>query len=152
MNFLAVSPPMAKKLITKLLLFVASVLPLPEQQILPPPSLPRWGVGLKTKGVNVSALAELRQHRDVTSLKSALHQLCSGFGRITRLDILTAMHEGTKQAICFLRLERPEQEQQLMKTLGVGRFGGEVVFVLNLNVPVTAEDSGPSSQWADSNF
>lgn len=62
------------------------------------------------------------------------------------------MHEGTKQAICFLRLERPEQEQQLMKTLGVGRFGGEVVFVLNLNVPVTAEDSGPSSQWADSNF
>jgi hypothetical protein len=102
--------------------------------------------------VNVSALAELRQHRDVTSLKSALHQLCSGFGRITRLDILTAMHEGTKQAICFLRLERPEQEQQLMKTLGVGRFGGEVVFVLNLNVPVTAEDSGPSSQWADSNF
>ena len=36
--------------------------------------------------------------------------------------------------------------------LGVKRFGGEVVFVLNLNVPVTAEDPGPSSQWADSNL
>lgn len=99
----------------------------------------------------MSALAELRQHSDVASLKSALHQLCGEFGRVTRLDILTAMHEGTKQAICFLRMEKPDQEQQLMKTLGVGRFGGEVVFVLNLNVPVTAEE-GPSSQWADSDL
>jgi hypothetical protein len=39
-----------------------------------------------------------------------------------------------------------------MKTLGVGRFGGEVVFVLNLNVAVAADDDGPSSQWADSNM
>lgn len=100
----------------------------------------------------MSALAELRQHSDVPSLKSALHQVCGQFGRITRLDILTAIHEGTTQAICFLRMERPEQELKLMKTLGVGRFGGEVVFVLNLNVPVTCEDPGPSSQWADSNF
>jgi hypothetical protein len=100
----------------------------------------------------VSTLAELRQHSDVPSLKTALHQLCSEFGRITRLDILTAMHEGTKQAICFLRMERPEQEQQLMKSLGVGRFGGEVVFVLNLNTPVTTDDFGPSSQWADSDI
>lgn len=99
----------------------------------------------------MSTLAELRQYSDVSSLKTALHQLCSEFGRITRLDILTAMHEGTKQAICFLRMERPEQEQQLMKSLGVGRFGGEVVFVLNLSVPVTAEE-GPSSQWADSDI
>lgn len=100
----------------------------------------------------MSALAELRQHSDVTSLKYALHELCSQFGRIARLDILTAMHEGTKQAICFMRMERPEQEQQLMKTLGVGRFGGEVVFVLDLVAPVTTEDQGPSSQWADSDF
>lgn len=100
--------------------------------------------------ITVSALADLRRHSDVASLKSALQQLCGEFGRITRLDILTAMHEGSKQAICFLRMERPEQEQRLMKTLGVGRFGGEVVFVLNLNVPVTTEDSGPSSQWVDS--
>jgi hypothetical protein len=115
-------------------------------------TLQRLDVGLKKQGVNVSALAELRQHRDVSSLKSALHQLCGQFGRIARLDILTAMHEGTKQAICFMRMERPEQELQLMKALGVGRFGGEVVFVLNLNVPVASEDAGPSSQWADSDF
>jgi len=39
-----------------------------------------------------------------------------------------------------------------MKTLGVGRFGGEVVFVLNLSVPVTTEDSGRSSHWVDSDI
>ena len=100
----------------------------------------------------MSTLAELRQHSDVNSLKSALHQLCSEFGRITRLDILTAMHEGTKQAICFLRMERPEQEQQLMKSLGVGRFGGEVVFVLNLDVTPRNDPSSPSSEWADSDI
>lgn len=102
--------------------------------------------------MNVSALAELRQYSDVSSLKSALHQLCGQFGRIMRLDILTAIHEGTTQAICFLRMERPEQEQQLMKTLGVGRFGGEVVFVLDLDAPSARKDPGPSSQWADSDF
>ena len=98
----------------------------------------------------VSALADLKRHSDVASLKTALQQLCSEYGRITRLDILTAMHEGTKQAICFLRMERPEQEQRLMKTLGVGRFGGEVVCVLDLHLPASTDDSGPSSQWVDS--
>ena len=98
----------------------------------------------------MSALADLKRHSDVTSLKLALQTLCSEFGRITRLDILTAMHEDTQQAICFLRMEHPEQEQRLMKTLGVGRFGGEVVFVLNLSVPATSEESGPSSHWVDS--
>ena len=100
----------------------------------------------------VSTLAELRQHSDVPSLKSALHQLCGEFGRITRLDILTAMHEGTKQAICFLRMERPEQEQQLMKTLGVGRYGGEVVFVIRLGEPEPDPADNDTPAWADSNI
>jgi hypothetical protein len=135
-----------------LLLFVASALPFIKQHFLTLGLLQRRDVGLKQIRVNVSALAELRQHSDVPSLKSALQSLCGQFGRIARLDILTALHEGTTQAICFLRMERPEQEQKLMKTLGVGRFGGEVVFVLNLDVPVTSEDQGPSSQWAETDF
>ncbi|OGA94938.1 MAG: hypothetical protein A3E79_05360 [Burkholderiales bacterium RIFCSPHIGHO2_12_FULL_61_11] len=97
----------------------------------------------------MNAIEELRQCPDVATLKPALRKLCEKFGRIASLDVLTAMHEGTKQAICFLRLDSPEREEELMKTLGVGRFGGEVVFVIDLNVPLTSQDAGPSSQWAE---
>jgi hypothetical protein len=98
----------------------------------------------------MSALDELSQCPDVVTLKPALQRLCEKFGKIASLDVLTAIHEGRKQAICFLRLASPEKEEVLMKTLSVGRFGGEIVFVVNLNAPVTSEDAGPSSQWADS--
>ena len=74
----------------------------------------------------MTALDRLRHCRDVATLKPILHSMCEKFGRVTRLDVLTAIHEGTKQAICFLRLESPENEQTLMQTLGVGRFGGEL--------------------------
>ena len=97
----------------------------------------------------MNALDELRQCSNVATLKPALQRLCEKFGRIASLDVLTAMHEGRKQAICFLRLASPEKEETLMKTLGVGRFGEEIVFVVDLNAPVTSEDAGPSSQWAE---
>ncbi|MDB5868352.1 MAG: hypothetical protein JWP96_684 [Polaromonas sp.] len=74
------------------------------------------------------------QHRcrDVSTLKPALHRLCESFGGVARLHVLTAMHYGEKQAICFLRLVSPEKEEELIQTLGVGRFGGEIVFVVEL--------------------
>lgn len=100
----------------------------------------------------MSTLARLQQHADVASLKSALHQLCSEFGRITRLDVLAAKQRGVRQAICFLSMERPEQEQQLMKTLGVGRYGGEVVFVIRLGEPELADTEDDTPAWADSNI
>lgn len=97
----------------------------------------------------MTALDMLRRCPDVVTLKPALHRLCEKFGRVSRLDVLTAIHEGTRQAICFLRLESPEREQLLMQTLGVGRFGGEIVFVVDLNQDVSSEFSEPSSQWAE---
>jgi len=97
----------------------------------------------------MNALEELGHCPDVATLKPALQRLCGKFGRIARLDVLTAMHEGTKQAICFLRLDSPEKEQVLMKALGVGRFGGEIVFVVDLHASVTDQDTGPSSQWSE---
>ncbi|SFC24132.1 hypothetical protein SAMN05216344_11221 [Polaromonas sp. OV174] len=93
----------------------------------------------------MNALEELSQCPNIATLKPALQRLCEKFGRIASLDVLTAMHEGRRQAICFLRLVSPEKEDALMKTLGVGRFGGEIVFVVDLGV---SEDAGPSSQWA----
>lgn len=95
------------------------------------------------------SLGDLRQCPDVATLTPALHGLCSHFGRIEKLAILTASHEGAQQAICFLRMESPEKEQVLMKTLGVGRFGGEVVFVVDLQPSSFNTEFGPSSQWAD---
>ena len=97
----------------------------------------------------MNALDRLRQCPDVATLKTALYRLCEKFGPVALLDILTAIHEGTRQAICFLRLESPEKEQMLMQTLGVGRFGGEIVFVVDINVVMSSETQGPSSQWAE---
>jgi hypothetical protein len=97
----------------------------------------------------MNALDELRQCTDVATLKPALPRICERFGRIARLDILTAIHESTKQAICFLRMDTSDKEMALMKSMGVGRFGGEVVFVVDLNAPVLSEDAGPPSQRAE---
>ena len=97
----------------------------------------------------MTALDRLRRCPDVATLKPALQRLCEKFGRVSRLEVLTAIHEGTRQAICFLRLESPEREQQLMQTLGVGRFGGQIVFVVDLNQDAGSDSLGPSSQWAE---
>lgn len=98
----------------------------------------------------MNALDDLRQCPDVATLKPALLKLCEKFGRVTRLDVLTAMHEGTKQAICFLRLDALDKEVALMKALGVGRFGGEIVFVVDLNDSTIGKGANASSsQWAE---
>ena len=97
----------------------------------------------------MTSLEQLRQCPDVATLKPELHRLCEKFGHVTRLDVLTAIHEGMRQAICFLRLDSPEQEQQLMQTLGVGRFGGEIVFVVDIDQAGQGAVPGPSSRWSD---
>lgn len=97
----------------------------------------------------MSALDRLRHCPDIATLKPALQRLCEKFGQVTRLDVLTAIHEGTRQAICFLRLDSAEKEQLLMQTLGVGRFGGEIVFVVDLGATASQEAQQSSSQWAE---
>ena len=96
------------------------------------------------------SIAELRKCADIAALRTALQEMCAPFGTVRRMDILTSVHEGRQQAICFLRMATPEQEQALMRLLGVGRFGGEIVFVVDLDDQSVSEvSSGPSSQWAD---
>ena len=97
----------------------------------------------------MSAFDGLPQFPDVATLKPVLYSLCEKYGRIARLDVLTAIHEGTRQAICFLKMESPEKEENLMQTLGVGRFGGEIVFVVDLNAGAGSQTQEPSSQWAE---
>ena len=95
----------------------------------------------------MNPLDRLRHCPDVATLKPALQRLCEKFGQVTRLDVLTSIHEGTRQAICFLRLDSPEKEQLLMQTLGVGRFGGEIVFVVDLGGTSPGGADGAPSQW-----
>ncbi|MCX7255847.1 MAG: RNA-binding protein [Polaromonas sp.] len=96
----------------------------------------------------MNPLDRLQNCPDVATLKPELHSLCEKFGKITRLDVLTSVHEGTRQAICFLRLDSPEKEQMLMRALGVGRFGGEVVLVFDLGLADSSHAESPSPQWS----
>jgi hypothetical protein len=86
-----------------------------------------------------NALKDLAQCRDVGSLESALRTLCSEFGSVSQLDILTMIDAGKRQAVCLLRLDSSEQEQDLMTKLGAGRFGEDLCVVVDLRMPDRAQ-------------
>lgn len=69
---------------------------------------------------------------NVASLRSALQELCTEFGKLTRLDVLTLAEAERRRALCLLRLESTAQEQQLMMTLSASRFGDDVLIVVDL--------------------
>ena len=94
----------------------------------------------------MNALDRLRYCPDIATLKPALQGVCEKFGHVTRLDVLSAIHEGTRQAIWFLRLESLEKEQVLMQSLGVGRFNGEIAFVVDLGSVASHETKQPPVQ------
>ena len=79
------------------------------------------------------ALEQLKKCADLSDLRTALYVLCAQYGGILRLDILEASQQGKRQALCFLRLHTPEQEQQFMTDLGVGRFSGDLVVIVDLS-------------------
>ncbi len=91
---------------------------------------------------------------DIDQLRPALGALCARYGSIARLDILPASHLGKRQALCFLRMDTEEQEDKIVRELGVGRFGGDLILVVDL-VPLEAANaermfSGNStSRWGD---
>ena len=70
--------------------------------------------------------------RDVVSLKSAVQEVCAEFGKVTRIDILTMTEAEQRRALCFLRLESEAQESRLMTSLGVCRFGNDVLVIVDL--------------------
>ncbi|WP_348066478.1 hypothetical protein [Polaromonas sp.] len=77
-------------------------------------------------------LQQLNDFTDISALRPALHSLCSRFGSVARLDILAASQAGRRQALCFLRMNSPAEERELMTELGVGRFGGDLVVIVDL--------------------
>jgi hypothetical protein len=81
--------------------------------------------------------SQLGNHADVNSLRPAIHSLCANYGSVARLDILAASQAGRHQALCFLRMDSAEQERHLMQDLGVGRFAGDLVMIVDLQTPGT---------------
>ena len=69
---------------------------------------------------------------DAASLRTAVGALCAEFGKPTRIDILTMAEAEKRRALCFLRLESAAQERELMTTLGVPRFGDDLLVVVDL--------------------
>ncbi|MFN3569423.1 MAG: hypothetical protein ACK4VX_04065 [Polaromonas sp.] len=89
---------------------------------------------------------QLKNFTDIRAMRPALHSLCSRFGSVARLDILAASQAGKRQALCFFRMDSAEQEQQLMRELGVGRFGGDLVVIVDLLSPGPLTSHGASPQ------
>lgn len=79
-----------------------------------------------------SPFTALAHCTDVASLQSELHALCSDFGSVSRMNILPTSDGGKRRLVCFIRLASPEQEYQMMRRLGVERFGNDLFMVLDL--------------------
>ncbi len=86
-----------------------------------------------------NALKDLAQCSDVGSLEAALRTLCSEFGSLSRLEILTMIDAGKRQAVCLLRLDSMKQEQDLIRKLGADRFGEDLCVVVDLRTPDRAQ-------------
>ena len=69
---------------------------------------------------------------DPAGLRSALRELCTEFGRLTRLDVFTMAEAEKRRALCFLRLESEAQERQLMTALGAARLGEDLLVIVDL--------------------
>ncbi|HQS32560.1 MAG: hypothetical protein B7X59_08175 [Polaromonas sp. 39-63-203] len=93
--------------------------------------------------MSIHHLAQLHCRHDLRGLDAALRTLCSGYGKVTQLIILPANHVGKRQALCFLRMASAAQEQHIMTALGIGRFGGELVLVVDLQ-PAAGVDDRPA--------
>jgi len=69
---------------------------------------------------------------DPDRLRAAIRELCAEFGKVTSISIMTMTEAEQRRALCFLRLESEAQEIELMSSLGVSRFGSEVLVVVDL--------------------
>ena len=69
---------------------------------------------------------------DVSSLRSAVSEVCAEFGRVTKIDVFTMTEAERRRALCFLRLESAAQEHKLMSDLGAARFGEDLLVIVDL--------------------
>lgn len=83
------------------------------------------------------ALEQLSASADLVSLRSALQLICSDFGTVKRLDVVMDGRGDAHQALCFLRMDNAEAEQQVSRFLEIAHFAGELVVTVDLPTPTT---------------
>lgn len=108
---------------------------------------PAFDAATKASAPASTLSLDLLQHCvSISSLRVLLQALCSSHGQLQRLDIVPAARVGRRQALCFLRMQTAAQEHSLIRALGIGRFGGELVLVVNLASPEPEGDTlqGPT--------
>jgi hypothetical protein len=69
---------------------------------------------------------------DAASLRLAVGELCSEFGKATRIDLFTMAGAERRRALCFLQLESAAEERRLMATLGASRLGADLLLIVDL--------------------
>jgi hypothetical protein len=69
---------------------------------------------------------------DVASLRVAVDELCTEFGKPIRVDIFTMAEARKRRALCFMRLETEAQELQLMAAVGASRMGQDLLVIVDL--------------------
>ena len=79
-----------------------------------------------------SPLDALKTCTDLNNLRSTLHALCAPLGTVAELEIFLVEQAGQHQAMCFWRMQTEKEEARIMQEWGVGRFGGELVAVVDL--------------------
>ena len=67
------------------------------------------------------------------TLHDQVQALFSRYGQVQRLDLVRADQGQVRRVMCFLRMASESQEQALVSALGMGRFGGDLVWVLALD-------------------
>lgn len=88
-------------------------------------------------------LAPLQSCADLYAVKKRLQQICERFGTVARLDVVAADQAGQRRALCFLRMASALEEHNVMAALGIGRFGGDLVVLVELKDPV----GNPELDW-----
>jgi hypothetical protein len=78
-------------------------------------------------------LLSLAACADPASLRSAMSELCSEFGKVSRLEIFTLAEAEKRQALCLLRLESPEEQRRMRTVLGAAWFGDDILIVVDLH-------------------
>jgi len=86
-----------------------------------------------------SPLDSLKTCSDLENLRSTLNDLCAPLGKVDELDIYLVEQAGRHQAMCFWRMQSELENTRIMREWGVGRFGSELVAVVDLEpAPVNA--------------